>query len=229
MRGVCHALAAGLTALLALRAAAGPSGAPRLACDEPVFDFGQAESGKRIEHTFVLRNTGDAPLSIDRVRAGCSCTSHRLERSLVPPGGRTTLAVEVSLKGRIGGQRISLYVHSNDPDQPFFKLQCNGFAGPEVDVFPEEIVLDIDPAAGPSERIATIMNRSASPVSITGVRVSGGSFTARIETNEVYREFRVVACLDTNRPPRAFTGEIMLETDHPRVRHLSIPVQAVRP
>lgn len=220
MRRGLRTLAVALVLPMALRAAAGPAGAPRIACDEPAFDFGQAGTNAVIRHAFRIRNAGDVPLSIDRVRAGCGCVRHALARSLVEPGGETALEVEISLKGRIAAQRISLYVHSNDPAQPFFKLQCNGFAGPEIDVLPDEIVFGSEPV-----RAVAILNRSAVPTSITGVHQSGGALAVRIETNELHREFRVVVARDTNRVPRASAGEIVLETDHPRVRRIAIPVR----
>ena len=221
MKLALRTLSAALGLTMVLRVAAGSAGAPRIACDEPVFDFGQAGTNAVIRHSFRIRNAGDVPLSIDRVRAGCGCVRHALARSLVEPGGETTLEVEISLKGRIAAQRISLYVHSSDPAQPFFKLQCNGFAGPEIDVLPDEIVFGAEPV-----RAVAIMNRSVVPTTITGVHQAGDGLVVRVETNEIYREFRVVVARDTNRPPRASAGEVVLETDHPRVRRIAIPVRA---
>lgn len=37
---------------------------PRIAWDETVYDFGPVPFNKQVEHSFVYRNTGDAPLTI---------------------------------------------------------------------------------------------------------------------------------------------------------------------
>jgi hypothetical protein len=38
--------------------------APRVVVDKPVFDFGELPQGQPIAHAFILKNTGDADLTI---------------------------------------------------------------------------------------------------------------------------------------------------------------------
>lgn len=40
---------------------------PRIAVDEPRFDFGTVRPGDRAEHVFTVRNAGDEVLQIERV------------------------------------------------------------------------------------------------------------------------------------------------------------------
>jgi hypothetical protein len=48
--------------------AAAKTGAPKIASDEPVFDFGAVAGKEKIEHVFKIKNVGDAELKIDRVQ-----------------------------------------------------------------------------------------------------------------------------------------------------------------
>jgi hypothetical protein len=48
---------------------------PKLPCDTPNFDFGYATQTQNVRHAFLLRNTGDAPVSIERVHNTCGCTT----------------------------------------------------------------------------------------------------------------------------------------------------------
>lgn len=44
------------------------NGAPRIAADEAVFDFGAIATTDSVEHVFKIRNVGDADLKVDRVQ-----------------------------------------------------------------------------------------------------------------------------------------------------------------
>jgi len=37
---------------------------PRVVVDKPVFDFGELPQGQKIAHAFILKNAGDADLTI---------------------------------------------------------------------------------------------------------------------------------------------------------------------
>ena len=37
-------------------------------------DFGQLTEGAQVIHTFILQNTGDAPVILSKVTASCGCT-----------------------------------------------------------------------------------------------------------------------------------------------------------
>ncbi len=47
---------------------AGP--APAITCASPVHDFGTVAQGTDVVHTFVVKNTGQGVLKIDRARGG---------------------------------------------------------------------------------------------------------------------------------------------------------------
>ena len=96
-------------------------------CQAPVFDF-EATTNSEVAHAFVLQNEGDAPIRVERVRTGCGCSHATLSEDIVAPGRTVTVDVTISLVGRKGGQRVSTYVHSDDPAQPILQLQCIGIA-----------------------------------------------------------------------------------------------------
>jgi hypothetical protein len=49
-------------------AAIATGGAPRIAADEAVFDFGAIKATDSVEHVFKIRNAGDADLKVERVQ-----------------------------------------------------------------------------------------------------------------------------------------------------------------
>jgi hypothetical protein len=49
-------------------AAEAQTGAPKIAADEPVFEFGSIKPTDKVEHVFKIRNAGTADLKIERVQ-----------------------------------------------------------------------------------------------------------------------------------------------------------------
>jgi hypothetical protein len=43
-------------------------GAPKIAADEAVYDFGAIKATDTVEHVFTIRNAGDADLKVERVQ-----------------------------------------------------------------------------------------------------------------------------------------------------------------
>lgn len=43
-------------------------GAPKIAADEAVYDFGAIKATDSVEHVFKIRNVGDADLKVERVQ-----------------------------------------------------------------------------------------------------------------------------------------------------------------
>ena len=75
-------LAAGLTIAGVSAAAA----APRLEISQPTYDLGEIFEDQPLEHTFILKNTGDTPLRIQDIKLDCACSAVDYDR-LIPPGG----------------------------------------------------------------------------------------------------------------------------------------------
>ena len=102
--------------------------APKIVCPEPNFDFGEKDNTGNVEHDYVLRNEGNLTLEILGVRAACGCTAAKPAENLVPPGGETTVHVNLDLRGRNGMQIKTITVQSNDPQTPLLNLQIRGTA-----------------------------------------------------------------------------------------------------
>lgn len=55
---------------LLLSASDKPAPGPRAVVDVPSFDAGQVPASQPVRHTFKVKNTGDAPLTIKNVQPG---------------------------------------------------------------------------------------------------------------------------------------------------------------
>lgn len=100
--------------------------APRIACDDDVFDFGDVASGD-VSHAFTIWNRGDAELVTGNLRACCG-GSMTVASKTIAPGSNTQVTVKLSLNHRNGQQKKSFYIASNDPLQPYLQLRFVGNA-----------------------------------------------------------------------------------------------------
>src|SRR5689334_17950533 len=99
---------------------------PRLFCDETNYDFGAVHSGKLIEHGFILKNNGEAPLHIHV--AGCCGMKTDTGSNVIGVGETTSLIVSFSLKGLEGKQVRLVVIKSDDPEQTNFAIHLKGEA-----------------------------------------------------------------------------------------------------
>lgn len=94
---------------------------PKVALNEDFYDFGVVNSTDVVEHTFYLKNIGDAPLTITRAYTTCGCTTARLSATVVPPG--KAIAVTVIFDAGyhdVRGQTVrrGVIIENNDPQNP---------------------------------------------------------------------------------------------------------------
>jgi hypothetical protein len=116
-------------ALLLLAAMMGgfAEAAPRIHCENPVYQFGSVEAASTVETTFTIHNTGDEPLEVTKFRNCCGVASE-LNSMHIPPGSNVTLMVHFALEGRRGPQLKTIYLISNDPVESFYKIRLMGRA-----------------------------------------------------------------------------------------------------
>jgi hypothetical protein len=92
------------------------------------------ESGATQQHTFPLRNDGDAPLSVEFVSHTCKCTQVLLGGKnadpgvsiSIPPHGDAEIMLEWAAKIPPGSFRHGATFTTNDPDNPRLELHVEG-------------------------------------------------------------------------------------------------------
>ena len=131
-------LGAGLIAWGALPFPAAAA-APHAAVPETSFDFGKVTEDRALTHTFVIKNTGAAPLNIEEVDPDCACTVPKYDQS-IPPGGQGSITLTIKPFSVIHRFKKETKVRLNDPDQPRIVLTMTGVAQPFIEIQPSHIV-----------------------------------------------------------------------------------------
>lgn len=109
--------------------------APKLVAAEPIKDVGKVAKSEKVEVAFVLRNDGNAPLTITDVRPTCGCTVARFD-STIAPGKTGEVHAAVDTADFNGPIAKTLTVLSNDPATPRLTLTIKAEVEPQVELRP---------------------------------------------------------------------------------------------
>jgi hypothetical protein len=113
--------------------------APHGVVGETSFDFGKIYEDRALTHTFVIKNTGAAPLNIEDVDPDCACTVPKYDKS-IPPGGQGDITLTIKPFSVIHQFKKETKVRLNDPDQPRLVLTMTGVAQPFIEIQPSHIL-----------------------------------------------------------------------------------------
>lgn len=94
------------------------SSAPDMAVSKVNHDFRVIEVGAVEEISIVIANNGNADLVIRKVESNCQCLSYELPDQTIKPGEKTSLTVTFNAAERLGYERKTLAIFSNDPRKP---------------------------------------------------------------------------------------------------------------
>jgi hypothetical protein len=112
---------------------------PRAAIGETTFDFGKIFEDRALTHTFVIRNTGSAPLIIEDVDPDCACTVPSYDKS-IPPGGQGAVTLTIKPFSVLHQFKKDTKVRLSDPERPVVHLVMTGVAQPFIEIQPSHIV-----------------------------------------------------------------------------------------
>lgn len=106
-------------------------GIAKISPDKQVFNFGTiAEEKGPASHEFIITNTGDAPLVINRITASCGCTRPSWDKSPIAPGKSTSIKITYNPQGRPGPFYKTITIISNS-DKKRFNLAIKGNVTPK--------------------------------------------------------------------------------------------------
>jgi hypothetical protein len=103
--------------------------APVLSVDDPEFQFGTITQGEKVEHTYVLTNSGKSDLYIRKVSASCGCTAVQPEKTVIAPGESVNIKTVFNSAGKVGNQNKTVTIITNDPRKSKMILWVKGEVG----------------------------------------------------------------------------------------------------
>lgn len=105
---------------------------PKIVAPEKFYNFGRVGPQDVVERTFIIRNVGDAPLTISRAYTTCGCTTADISASVIPPGKVATvrLVFDAGFHDAAGQTvRRGLIIENNDPNQSQVEIWIQATVG----------------------------------------------------------------------------------------------------
>lgn len=201
-----------------------PEAVPRAAIDPAPFRFGKALRGTDVEHEFVLRNLGSAPLHLLRARMTPPLSATRMPAS-IPPKGEARLRFRLATATLDGPFDGLILLEVDDPSQPELRLAFEGSVVPMVEVSPAPAVF-LATVRGSAKRASVeIVNHEAAPLMLEPLsRASTDRYSARLETIEKGRRYRLTVASRADGPRGKHTEVLEVKTSSARVPVVRISV-----
>lgn len=210
---------------------------PTIVAPEPVKDVGIVPKGSKIEHDFILKNVGDAPLVISEVRTDCGCTVVRFDKTIAPgASGKVHTVVDTSdFSGPIAK---FVTVFSNDPKTPRLQLVIEAEIRPYVFADPGYVRYIYVQDAKPGTVVQTIYSKDFPGLKVLSVKSPYPFIKAAYHeaTKEERKpdvkgnQWRVSTTIEPNAPIGPMADFLVIKTNHPKQPILKIPVSGfVRP
>jgi len=218
-------------ALLAnLICAAAALAAPELSVEKGSFNFGTISQGKKVQHNFVIRNSGDAPLQIKQLNAACGCTAAKPSSSLIPPGKSAEIQVTFDPTNFSGKVEKTVTMTTNAGKSPSYTFRMEADIVEELQVAPRQ--LSLGPLAmGATKQVSiTVTNRGASNVKLLSVSANSNSLQIKGNIKKAELKPGETGSIELAVTPRAeakiLSGYLHITTNNPQKREITVPVYA---
>lgn len=111
--------------------------------DRTIVDYGTVKTGSNGERIVKVTNTGDKPLILSNVKAGCGCTTPVWSKDPILPGKSSEIKIGYNTSSN-GGFTKQVEVMSNDPENGRVVVTIKGTVDPNA---PEVAVVKAEPKA----------------------------------------------------------------------------------
>ncbi len=99
--------------------------AQSISFDKTTWDYGKIKKGSDGHRVFTVKNTGDKPLILSKVKASCGCTVPSWSKKPIAPGKTAEIKVGYNTN-KVGHFRKLVTVFSNDPKNSRSVLYITG-------------------------------------------------------------------------------------------------------
>lgn len=186
--------------------------APRVELPETTYDFGEVFEDQELRHTFVIRNTGDAPLIIKDIDPDCACTAADYDRT-IPPGGQGKITLSIEPFSVLKAFAKHTQVFFNDPERSRVTFTMKGWGKPTIEIQPHHIIrFQGDPGSDLRATVRFISHLNI-PWEISGASTNIPQFIDFTLTPEVPGKVYLLEVKNKRRELGHYQGKIELKTN----------------
>lgn len=188
------------------------SASAAIECAEPEFDFGTKYSTELVNHTFILKNTGDSTTDIIDVKPNCGCVVVEPSARTLAPGEQTKIVLEMSLAERDGPQKKRILVITNDPDEPRLNLHIKGISIDLISISPSMLIA-FRLKKEQIERRFTVSSQAPGPFEIQIKDTENPRLKADVLPGNSDQEKIILVTIDTKSDQTPLNGNILITTN----------------
>ena len=133
-------------------------------------DFGTMERGETLEHTFIFRNDGTRPLTIDVVGTTCMCMLPELESGAIPPGQSREVVLRWVAKKYEKEFHQTATIATSDPRRRVVTLTVHGHVLPPARCVPATVAVGNISAQTSREMQSIIYGYQSDTLEVTGTK-----------------------------------------------------------
>lgn len=202
--------------------------APELAVERGNFNFGSVPQGKKVQHTFRIKNSGDAPLQIKKLEAACGCTAVKPSTSVIQPGKSADIEVIFDSTSFSGKVVKTVTMTSNASKTPSYTFSMEGTVTEELQVTPRQLSLGALNVGAAKQAVISVTNNAGSPVKLLAVNVTSSSLQIKptIKKAELKPgETGTIELAVTARPEaKILSGYLHIITSSAQKKEITVPV-----
>ena len=210
--------------------AAAAFAAAELTVPEANYSFGTIPQGKKVQHNFVIRNSGDAPLQIKEVNVSCGCTAAKPSSSLVAPGKSAEIQVIFDSSSFSGRVQKSVSLVTNAGRAPNYTLYLDGTIVEVLQTTPRQLSLGPVKPGVAKQSSVTVTNRDATSVRLLSVNTTSNTLQIKATIRKSELKPGETGTIDLTITPRAdakvMSGYLHIMTDCAQKKEITIPVYA---
>jgi hypothetical protein len=200
---------------------------PHIFFEKTVCDLGNVGQGTKNTCEFRFTNTGRGLLKIGQISHTCGCTVFQLDKKEYAPGQTGTIKViYTSGKSTVSTQK-SIYVPTNDKDNPKVKLTVKARIVQLVQVTPEKLELSLR-----EENVGIpgiqLESKNGKPFSIKDFKSTNrNSIVADFDPNVSASKFVLQPEVNIEKLKTQFHGFIEIQLTHPQCRSVRISYEVL--
>jgi len=202
---------------------------PKIVIDEPVHDFGEQWMGPKLQHTFVVKNEGEVPLEILRVKPACGCTVAGDYPKLVEPGKSGNFPFSLDSTKLRGKYEKAITIKTNDPITPSMRVKLRGTCNRYVDVVPTNANFGKVSNDESHKRVLKITNNWTEPLELTLDKTEDGQFKFELIETVPGKEFELHASLTPPIETGSLRGKLVMTTNFDHQKTIRTAASATVP
>ena len=109
--------------------------------EQSKYNFGEVAEGTKVEHSFIIKNKGNAALMIHNTIPSCGCTVSKLSAETIAPGEQASIDVKFDTTGFSGRKAKTVRVMTSDLTRDSLVVTLSGVIVPDVSVEPSRFFI----------------------------------------------------------------------------------------